>query len=211
MRRPVLLLPRRRRCDGEADRTATAAGLAARRSESCVLPTTLPAPEMERVRPDEVVAGRTIVFHMLAVTWMPETCKAGGDGEGDLACDSENRFGWTLHGLWPERRRQALPALLPPGDAGQRGDHPRQPVPHAVGRSGPARMGRARDLRLGDAGGLFRRRRPRLYDGLKRPDPDDAGAGRARPDGAALRDAFAAANPGCRATRSMWPWPRATG
>ncbi|RZJ33593.1 MAG: hypothetical protein EON86_19575, partial [Brevundimonas sp.] len=68
-------------------------------AEACVLPSVLPAPHMETVGADEVVADRPILFHMLAVTWMPETCRNGGDGQGDLACSGPNKFGWTLHGL----------------------------------------------------------------------------------------------------------------
>jgi ribonuclease T2 len=75
---------------------------------SCHLPAALPAPEMEHVRPDEVVADRPILFHMLAVTWMPETCRTGGDGQGELACET-NRFGWTLHGLWPNSDGRPYP------------------------------------------------------------------------------------------------------
>src|SRR5690606_16175636 len=84
-------------CESEVDLPRTSAAAA----ESCTLPAGLPAPRMERVEADEVVADRTILFHMLSVTWMPHTCRAGGDGQGDLARNSDNRFGWTLHGLWP--------------------------------------------------------------------------------------------------------------
>ena len=77
-------------------------------ARSCTLPDRIEAPAMETVRPDEVVADRPILFHMLAVTWMPETCKAGGDGEGDLACGSDNRFGWTPCGsVWSSIPRAA--------------------------------------------------------------------------------------------------------
>ena len=48
---PLLLLVA---CDGAADR----APVVIANDESCVLPTSLPAPEMERVRDDEVVAAR---------------------------------------------------------------------------------------------------------------------------------------------------------
>ena len=89
-------------CDLPVRVGAPGSALAADRpTEACVLPAVLPAPELEHVRLDEVVADRPILFHMLAVTWMPETCRTGGDGQGDLACSGDNRFGWTLHGLWP--------------------------------------------------------------------------------------------------------------
>ena len=65
-------------------------------AEACRLPARLPSPRLERVDADEVVADRPIRFHLLAISWMPETCRMDGDGAGDLACDSDNRFGWTL-------------------------------------------------------------------------------------------------------------------
>lgn len=95
-------------CEGSPPTTLLVTGTEV--ASSCILPDRLPAPEMERVRPDEVVADRPIRFHMLAVTWMPETCKAGGDGQGDLACGGDNRFGWTLHGLWPNSDGRPTPA-----------------------------------------------------------------------------------------------------
>ena len=109
---PLLLLAA---CEGPVDRPAAdTPPVTVAAAESCVLPARLPRPEMERVKPDEVVAGRTLLFHMLAVTWMPETCRTGGDGKGDLACDSENRFGWTLHGLWPNADGKPYPRFCRP-------------------------------------------------------------------------------------------------
>ena len=101
-------------CDGADQPAAGMAPVAVAAAESCVLPARLSAPEMERVHPDEVVAGRTILFHMLAVSWMPETCREGGDGQGDLACGSGNRFGWTLHGLWPNADGKPYPRFCRP-------------------------------------------------------------------------------------------------
>src|SRR5690606_12142365 len=99
-------------CESAVDLPRTSAAAA----EGCVLPAELPAPRMERVQPDEVVADRTILFHMLAVTWMPHTCRAGGDGQGELACDSDNRFGWTLHGLWPNADGPPYPRYCRPAE-----------------------------------------------------------------------------------------------
>jgi ribonuclease T2 len=190
---PLLLLAA---CDGEADRTAIAPPpVTVPAAESCILPARPPAPEMERVRPDEVVAGRTIVFHMLAVTWMPETCKAGGDGQGDLACDSENRFGWTLHGLWPNADGKPYPRFCRPAtqvsEATIRANLCRTPsvdlVQHEWAAHGTCGW---------ETPEAYFAQAAALYDGLKRPDPTALAPGARGPTAGQLRDAFATANPG---------------
>jgi ribonuclease T2 len=157
--------------------------------EACVLPAVLPAPEMERVEPDEVVADRPILFHMLAVTWMPETCRNGGDGQGDLACDGANRFDWTLHGLWPNSDGRPYPRYCKPAtrvsDATIRAELCRTPsvdlVQHEWAAHGVCGW---------ETPEAYFAQSATLYDSLKRPAPRDGmTAGR-------LRDAFAAANPG---------------
>lgn len=163
--------------------------------ETCVLPDRIPAPEMERVRPDEVVADRTILFHMLAVTWMPETCKGGGDGEGDLACGSENRFGWTLHGLWPNADGRPYPRYCRPAtqvaEATIRANLCRTPsvdlVQHEWAAHGTCGWDTP-EAYFADAA--------RLYDGLNRPDPTTLAPGSRGPTAGQLRDAFVTANAG---------------
>lgn len=183
-------------CETRVDRPAAAPATAAR---TCVLPDRIPAPEMERVRPDEVVAERTILFHMLAVTWMPETCKAGGDGQGDLACGSENRFGWTLHGLWPNADGRPYPRFCRPAtrvsEATIRANLCRTPsvdlVQHEWAAHGVCGW---------ETPEAYFAQAAALYDGLRRPDPTTlaprtAEGGRG-PTAGQLRDAFVAANPG---------------
>lgn len=162
---------------------------------SCVLPDRLPAPRMERVRADEVVADRTILFHMLAVTWMPQTCKTGGDGKGDLACDSENRFGWTLHGLWPNADGKPYPRYCRPAEqvdaATIRANLCRTPSVDLIQHEWTAHGVCGWDdpqTYFADAA--------RLYDGLNKPDPTTLSTGDRGPTAGRLRDAFVAANPG---------------
>src|SRR5690606_8009950 len=162
---------------------------------ACVLPDRLPAPRMERVRADEVVADRTILFHMLAVTWMPQTCKTGGDGKGDLACNSENRFGWTLHGLWPNADGKPYPRYCRPAEqvdaATIRANLCRTPsvdlIQHEWAAHGVCGWDDPQAY-FGDAA--------RLYDSLNKPDPTSLSAGDRGPTAGRLRDAFVAANPG---------------
>ena len=191
---PLLLLLLLAACDGHADRPRSAA-LATAAVEGCVLPARLPAPAMERPAPDEVVADRTILFHMLAVTWMPETCRAGGDGQGELACDGGNRFGWTLHGLWPNADGKPYPRYCRPAtrvDAATiRANLCRTPsvdlVQHEWAAHGTCGW---------DAPEAYFARSAALYDGLTKPDPTALGGGGRGPTAGRLRDAFVAANPG---------------
>jgi len=163
---------------------------------TCMLPAHLPAPRMERAGPGEVVADRTLRFHMLAVTWMPETCRAGGDGQGDLACDSENRFGWTLHGLWPNADGKPYPRFCRPAtrvsDATIRANLCRTPsvdlVQHEWAAHGTCGW---------DTPEAYFAQAAVLYDGLNKPDPTALASRGARgPTAGQLRDAFATANPG---------------
>lgn len=163
--------------------------------QTCVLPDRIPAPHMERVRPDEVVADRTILFHMLAVSWMPETCKAGGDGQGDLACGSENRFGWTLHGLWPNADGKPYPRFCRPAtrvsEATIRANLCRTPsvdlVQHEWAAHGVCGW---------ETPEAYFAQAAALYDALKRPDPTALAPGERGPTAGQLRDAFTSANPG---------------
>lgn len=167
-------------------------------AQSCILPDRIEGPVMETVRPDAVVADRPILFHMLAVTWMPETCKAGGDGEGDLACGSDNRFGWTLHGLWPNSDGRPYPRYC----------RPATPVPAPTIRANLCRTPSAGLVQHEwaahgtcgwDTPEAYFQQSAALYDGLVRPDPTTLAEPGARgPTAGQLRDAFAQANPGLR-------------
>lgn len=156
---------------------------------ACTLPARLPEPRLETVEPDEVVAGRPIRFHLLALTWMPETCRAGGDGAGDLACSSDNRFGWTLHGLWPNSDGRPYPRYCRPAEAVSapviRANLCRTPsvdlIQHEWAAHGTCGW---------ETPEAYFERAAALHDAIRKPDP--AGLATA----GALRDAFARANPG---------------
>jgi ribonuclease T2 len=188
MKRLIALLPllALTGCDLPVATAPTATSMAV---ESCILPTSLPAPHMETVKPEEVVADRPILFHMLAVTWMPETCRAGGDGQGEMACSGSNKFGWTLHGLWPNSDGRPYPrycrAATRVSDATIRAELCRTPsvdlVQHEWAAHGVCGW---------DTPEAYFAQSAQMYDKLARPMPREGmTAGQ-------LRDAFAAANPG---------------
>ncbi|MET0245239.1 MAG: ribonuclease T [Sphingomonas sp.] len=48
--------------------------------------------------------------YTLALTWNPGYCRAnGGDADSRFQCGGGNRFGFTLHGLWPDGRGREWP------------------------------------------------------------------------------------------------------
>ncbi len=70
---------------------------------------TLPAPAaIDRPRPDLPDARQPrrvlpIGGYTLAVTWAPQYCRDHArDASARFQCGSGNRFGFTLHGLWPD-------------------------------------------------------------------------------------------------------------
>jgi ribonuclease T2 len=75
---------------------------AAAQSAACALPDRLPVPE--RAGPPRDEARRTIPTggYTLALSWSPQHCARSGS-VASFQCDtSRNRFGFVLHGLWPD-------------------------------------------------------------------------------------------------------------
>lgn len=68
----------------------------------CSLPQRVgPVPD---VRPDGPVRRAVVSGYTLAVSWSPEYCKRGGDTASMQCSGANGRFGFVLHGLWPEAR-----------------------------------------------------------------------------------------------------------
>lgn len=70
---------------------------------SCRVPSAIPAP-----RPDLPSDGQPrrvlpIGGYTLAITWSPGYCRDNADRDSSaFQCGAGNRFGFTLHGLWPD-------------------------------------------------------------------------------------------------------------
>ncbi len=97
--------------------TAGFAPPAAPPPRACSLPTTvIPAPE--RTPPaNEIVRDAPTAFYMLALTWAPEACRGKAD-DPDLAVQCRaNRFGFVLHGLWPDGAGGRHPRYCGPAPA----------------------------------------------------------------------------------------------
>lgn len=41
-------------------------------------------------------------YYVLSMSWSPNWCATTGRAQGSPQCDAGRRFGWVLHGLWPQ-------------------------------------------------------------------------------------------------------------
>ena len=78
-------------------------GIASAQPYACALPQ-----RIERPRPDLPTADQPqrllpIGSYTLAISWGPQYCHGRGDAAAaTMECGGGNRFGFTLHGLWPD-------------------------------------------------------------------------------------------------------------
>lgn len=61
------------------------------------------------VRPDGPSRSTPIGGFTLAASWSPEYCKTGHDAKAMQCSQASGRFGFVLHGLWPESPRGPYP------------------------------------------------------------------------------------------------------
>ena len=181
--------------------------LAAAQARNCAMPGDFALPRAGRAPPDEV--RRTpVTRYLLTLSWSPQHCfdagrRSGGarrDGGGDdaLQCSGSNgRFGFILHGLWPETDGRDWPQYCAPARQLSRATIRRNlcmtPSPrllqHEWERHGVCAT------RNPDA---YFRAAHILYDSIRYPDMAALGA-RARLTVGDFTRAFVAANPAYRA------------
>lgn len=87
----------------------------------CTIPSTLERPRPDLPNTDQPQRLLPIGGYTLALTWAPQYChEHARDASAAVECGSGNRFGFTLHGLWPDGVGRDWPqycraaALLPP-------------------------------------------------------------------------------------------------
>lgn len=61
------------------------------------------------VEPDGPTRRTPVAGYTLAASWSPEFCRAPGDRAGMQCSGANGRFGFVLHGLWPEARQGPPP------------------------------------------------------------------------------------------------------
>ena len=135
--------------------------------------------------------------HVLSLSWSPQFCKAHGDEKKNAPqCGGSSRFGFILHGLWPDGEGQKNPQWC------KRVAAVSQDVLRANFCATPStalmqyEWAKHGSCIESDAGRYFRAANL-LYTSLKFPDMD--ALSRAQPDVGAFTAAFIAANPGLTA------------
>ncbi len=86
--------------------------MAAAQAQSCAVPA-----QVERPRPDtpDSRTPRRVVptaSYTLALSWSPQYCRERGDG--GFQCGTASRFGFVLHGLWPDGASRDWPQYCRP-------------------------------------------------------------------------------------------------
>jgi ribonuclease T2 len=66
----------------------------------CVLPDRLPAARAPRI--DYRNVGLPVDYYVLALSWSPEFCARSHGGRAQQFQCQANRFGFVVHGLWPQ-------------------------------------------------------------------------------------------------------------
>ena len=85
---------------------------------NCSIPATIERPHPDLASADQPQRLLPIGGYTLALTWSPQFCRNRHDGN-DVQCGGGSRFGFTLHGLWPDGEGRDWPqychatALLP--------------------------------------------------------------------------------------------------
>lgn len=76
----------------------------------CAVPARLPTWTTEGPTAREPRRLIKTASYTLAVSWSPGFCRSRGDGaDSRFQCGSDNRFGFILHGLWPDGPGKAWP------------------------------------------------------------------------------------------------------
>jgi len=90
--------------------TAMLPAAAEAQAYACSVPKTLPQPRPDLPSRSEPKRVLPIGSYTLAVRWAPQYCHANArDRDARFECGSGNRFGFTLHGLWPDGVGKAWP------------------------------------------------------------------------------------------------------
>lgn len=161
--------------------------------EACAVPDALRPARPYRTPRDEIVRDVAVAYHVLAVSWSPQWCAADRDDpDAELQCGGEG-FGLILHGLWPNGAEDRHPRYCAAAPALKletvRRHFCMTPSPTLMQHEWAAHgtCGWATpEAYYADAA--------RLWDALAKPDLEAIPAGRLT--AGAVRDAFAAANPG---------------
>ena len=166
-------------------------GIAQAQAYQCRVPTDLPAARGETGAPQRVVT----TAYTLALSWSPEFCRSRArDPAHRLQCSGRTgRFGFIVHGLWPEGARAApqwCRKVPPPSASVVSGQMCRMPSVDLIGHEW-AKHG---SCMARDAAGYYKVSGI-LFDSMRYPAMEALSRDPALTAGA-LRQALAEANPG---------------
>lgn len=83
-------------------------------AQQCAIPDRLPEPQVETPQTPEINI-RPTTHYLLALSWSPQFCRGrGADPSHATQCGGDARFGFILHGLWPDAPGRNDPAWCNP-------------------------------------------------------------------------------------------------
>lgn len=92
-----------------------APSVAAAQAYKCAVPGTIPAPHSDGPNAREPRRVLPIGGYTLAISWTPQYCRENTrDASARFQCGSGNRFGFALHGLWPDGQGKTWPQYCAP-------------------------------------------------------------------------------------------------
>lgn len=175
-------------------------GTATAQALSCAVPQNVAAPRPDLPDDRQPVRRLPIGSYTLALSWSPQYCRgAQGREASRFQCGGGNRFGFTLHGLWPDGRGKEWPqycrttTLLPRATIRRHlcATPSAQLMQHEWAKHGTCMAGYTPDRYFAQSTGMYRR--------LRFPDMD-ALSRRPALTVATLAEEIARANPGMRAS-----------
>lgn len=164
----------------------------------CSIPRTIPVPRPELPNAREPKRVVPIGGYTLAIRWAPQYCHTNGHSrDARFECASGNRFGFTLHGLWPDGFGKDWPQYCRATTI-----LPRQIIAQHLCANPSVQLTQHEWAKHGtctsDSPATFLARSRRLYARLRYPDMDRLSRRQGLTAGQ-VAAAIAAANPGVRA------------
>lgn len=78
---------------------------------SCAIPDSLPVP---RAKGSAAIRRLPVAGYTLALSWSPQYCRGARGKAAAFQCGAGQRFGFVLHGLWPEGQNSQWPQYCRP-------------------------------------------------------------------------------------------------